>query len=158
MRVKLGVVLWAVAVFLFAFSTVGEARELTWQEVALELMSPACPGRTVLSCPSGEGDQLRTLVKQKVAEGWSKKQIIDYFVSIYGEEYRASPPAKGFYLLAWIVPFMAVGVGAVVVFLVMRVWRKKGKIADETESEGIPEGDISALSEKLDEELKKFDY
>ena len=48
--------------------------------------------------------------------------------------------------------------GAVVVFLVMRVWRKKGKIADETESEDIIEWDRSALSKKLDEELEKFDY
>lgn len=158
MRIILGGVIAAIVVLLISPMPARADKELAWQDVAKELMSPACPGRLILDCPSGEGEQLRTLIKQKVGEGWTKKQIMDYFVSIYGEQYLASPAKKGFYLLAWIVPILAVVVGALVVFLVTRVWRRRGKIAAEAASPHVPEAEKDALSKKLDDELSKFDF
>ncbi len=160
MKFKAVWILPAALILLIAASTAMGDKKSTWQEVAGELMSPACPGRLVLDCPSGEGEQLRTMIKQKLAAGWTKKQITDYFIGIYGEEYRAAPVKKGFYLLAWIVPFILIGVGAFVVFLVVRVWKKSGELAEAEEVSPIDmsEGEKSALSRKLDEELNKFDY
>jgi len=147
----------AILLFLALFQPAG-AKELTWQEVASELMSPACPGRLVINCSSGEADQLRTLIKQKVDEGWNKKQIMKYFADIYGDEYLAAPAKQGFYLLAWVVPFAVVGVGAFVILLVMRIWRKSGRLKESIPLETLSGADKGALSEKLDEELNKFDY
>ena len=36
----------------------------TWQDVAGDLMSPACPGRTLLNCTSGQAEQWRELIRQ----------------------------------------------------------------------------------------------
>lgn len=148
----------ALVFLLFAVSAVMGAEELTWQEAAGELMSPACPGRLLVDCPSGEAEQLRTLVKQKVADGWTKEQIKGYFVKLYGEEVLAAPSKRGFYLLAWIVPFAALAVGALVVFLVVRIWRRRGELEEQAASAPHPEVGEGSLSEKLDEELKEFDF
>lgn len=71
------------------------AYALEWQDVANELMSPACPGRTLINCTSGQSEQLRELIRQKVAQGESKSAIMRYFVDMHGEEILAAPPEKG---------------------------------------------------------------
>lgn len=87
-----------------------------WQDVAEELMSPACPGRTLLNCTSGQAEQWRELIRQKIAQGETKEQIIQHFVTIRGEEILAAPPKQGFALTAWLLPvFMIVnGIGLIV--------------------------------------------
>jgi len=74
----------------------------TWQDIAGDLMSPACPGRTLLNCTSGQAEQWRELVRQKLAQGESKEQILRYFVEIGGEGILAAPPKQGFALTAWL--------------------------------------------------------
>ncbi|MDA1000012.1 MAG: cytochrome c-type biogenesis protein CcmH, partial [bacterium] len=92
----------------------------TFEEVASAVMSPACPGKLLINCPSGEGAQLRELVRRKIAAGETKEQIVQYFVEVYGIEALPNPPPEGFYLTAWLLPFAGIvaGVGG---FLVM-VW------------------------------------
>ena len=65
-----------------------------WQDVAGELMSPACPGRTLLNCTSGQAEQWRELIRQKLAQGESKEQIVQHFIDIGGEAILAAPPKK----------------------------------------------------------------
>jgi cytochrome c-type biogenesis protein CcmH len=91
---------------------------LEWQDVASELMSPACPGRTLINCTSGQSEQLRELIRQKVAQGESKPEIVRYFVEMYGEEILAAPPKKGFALAAWLLPLFVLlsGMGLIIVF------------------------------------------
>ena len=72
----------------------------SWQDVAGELMSPACPGRTLLNCTSSQAEQWRELIRQKLVQGESKEQILRYFVDIGGEGILAAPPKKGFALTA----------------------------------------------------------
>ena len=43
-----------------------------WQDVAGDLMSPACPGRTLLNCTSSQAEQWRELIRQKLAQGESE--------------------------------------------------------------------------------------
>jgi cytochrome c-type biogenesis protein CcmH len=39
-------------------------------------------------------------------EGKSEREILDYFVSIYGESILAEPPKKGIYNFLWIMPYL----------------------------------------------------
>jgi cytochrome c-type biogenesis protein CcmH len=57
-----------------------------------------------------------------VQQGKSPKEIQDYFVSRYGEFVLLSPPKRGFNLLVWVLPFLAIGLGAGVIYLVVRRW------------------------------------
>jgi len=98
------------------------AYALQWQDVASELMSPACPGRTLINCTSGQSEQLRELIRQKINQGESKSSIIRYFVDMHGEEILAAPPKKGFALAAWLLPLFVVLNGAGLIVLLTFRW------------------------------------
>src|SRR5215468_2949696 len=100
-----------------------------WQDVAGDLMSPACPGRTLLNCTSSQAEQWRELIRQKLAQGESKEQILQYFVDIGGEAILAAPPKKGFALTAWLLPVFVVVNGAVLIIALTRRWAKR-RVAD----------------------------
>lgn len=53
-------------------------------------------------------------------EGYTKEEIRDYFVGVYGESILAAPETTGFSLLAWVVPFIALGGAAIGVLLFIR--------------------------------------
>jgi cytochrome c-type biogenesis protein CcmH len=97
---------------------------LQWQDVANELMSPACPGRTLVNCTSGQSEQLRELIRQKIAQGESKPAIIRYFVDMHGEEILAAPPKKGFALAAWLLPLFVVLNGAGLIMILTFRWTR----------------------------------
>src|SRR5919197_6377148 len=101
-----------------------------WQDVAGDLMSPACPGRTLLNCTSSQAEQWRELIRQKLAQGESKEQILRYFVDISGEGILAAPPKQGFALTAWLLPFFVIVNGAgLIVILTCRWTPRRPQIA-----------------------------
>ncbi len=109
------------------------AYALTWQDVANELMSPACPGRTLVNCTSGQSEQLRELIRQKVGQGESKSAIMDYFVDMHGEEILAAPPKKGFALAAWLLPLFVVVNGAGLILVLTFRWTRNRRGGEDDE-------------------------
>lgn len=113
---------------LILLGLIPSAFALEWQDVANELMSPACPGRTLINCTSGQSEQLRELIRQKVAQGESKSAIMRYFVDMHGEEILAAPPKKGFALAAWLLPLFVVLNGAGLIMVLTFRWaRNRGR-------------------------------
>ena len=132
-----------------------------WQDVAGDLMSPACPGRTLLNCTSSQAEQWRELIRQKLAQGESKEQIVQYFVDISGEAVLAAPPKKGFALTAWLLPLFVVLNGAFLIIALTRRWARR-RVAD-TRSLGSHEAAVPPLTSSADpylyrlhRELKEF--
>ena len=101
------------------------AEETAWQDIAGELMSPACPGRTLLNCTSEHAGQWQELIKQKVAQGLARNEIMQYFVNMGGEEVLASPPKRGFTLTVWLLPAFAIINGAGLIILLTTRWAKR---------------------------------
>lgn len=95
-----------------------------WQDIAGDLMSPACPGRTLLNCTSGQAEQWRELIRQKLAQGESKEQILRYFVEVGGEGILAAPPKQGFALTAWLLPLFVMLNGAGLIVVLTRRWAR----------------------------------
>ena len=67
-------------------------------------MCPVCQGQTVAESNSKLALSMREVIKIKVSNGESKKEILDYFIGQYGETILAKPPIKGFGLLLWLTP------------------------------------------------------
>src|SRR5215475_11520385 len=111
-----------------------------WQDVAGDLMSPACPGRTLLNCTSSQAEQWRELIRQKLTKGESKEQILQYFVDISGEAILAAPPKKGFALTAWLLPLFVVVNGAVLIIALTRRWAQRRA----TEAHSIRSHEVAA--------------
>ena len=73
-------------------------------DISNELMCPVCQGQTVAESNSKLALSMREVIKIKVSNGESKKEILDYFIGQYGETILAKPPIKGFSLLLWLTP------------------------------------------------------
>ena len=110
------------------------AQEPVWQDVAGELMSPACPGRTLLNCTSEHASQWQELIRQKVAEGVPKDEIMKYFINIGGEEVLASPPKRGFTLAVWLLPAFALLNGAGLIIMLTTRWAKRSRSHEQDPS------------------------
>lgn len=132
----------------------------TFSEVAGALMSPVCPGKLLHDCPSSEGAQLRELVRRKIFAGETKEQIVRYFVEVYGRDVLPKPPAEGFYLTAWLLPFGGVLAGFGVVFVLVRAWTRRPEEAEQSQvSREVPQKAASddPLENRLQRELGDFE-
>lgn len=82
-------------------------------------MCPVCPGESIDQSQNELSSQMRAIVEEKVREGWTDKQIKDYFVQRYGPRVVMNPPFSGFSIIAWIIPpFILVSSAILFVFYI----------------------------------------
>ncbi len=120
--------------------------------VAKELYCPVCENIPLDVCPTQACAQWRDLIRQKLADGWSKEQIKQYFRAQYGDRVLGEPPREGLNWMVYILPpvFFLVGV-----YLVYRTLaRRKPAPAPASAAAPAPSGDDPYLR-RLEEELKK---
>ncbi len=103
------------------------AQEAKARGIASELRCVVCQNLSVEDSPSDLAKEMRNLVREQVRRGKSKQEIEDYFVSRYGEFVLLAPPKRGFNLLVWGLPFVAILAGACGVYLVARRWAQQGR-------------------------------
>jgi cytochrome c-type biogenesis protein CcmH len=115
-----------------------QAQGADWRDIAGELMSPACPGRTLLNCTSTQAEQWRELIRQKLTQGESKEQIVQYFIDIGGDGILAAPPKRGFALAAWLLPAFVLLNGAGLIFLLTLRWARQHSVEPSKCMDGNP--------------------
>lgn len=84
------------------------------------LMSPFCPGLLIANCPSPGAAELKDRVRDLLAAGITPDSVQRLLYAVYGDELRASPPARGFGLLAWLAPGLALLGGCIGLFWWLR--------------------------------------
>ena len=105
-----------------------------------------------LNCPTS-GPMLKEL-QAHLDSGESEEQVIAAFAEKYGYTVLSEPPAKGFNMLAYVLPFAALFFGALVAIFVARTWKKAvPQTRLPIEMAGAP-GDERL--KKVEEELKEF--
>lgn len=70
------------------------------------IMSPYCPGLTLTTCPSEGAVILKDSIRAELAAGRTSAQVMRGLEERFGEGIHASPPARGFGLVAWVTPFL----------------------------------------------------
>jgi len=118
------------------------------RHIYMELMSPFCPGLSLAACQSSKAADLREEIRERLAAGESKTEIIDSIVERYGEGVLATPPNKGFGRFAWLAP---IGVGLFGLFLVVILLRYFAR-ARARRPEELPELD-PAMRERIEREI-----
>ena len=118
-------------------------------DIAGKVMSPFCPGVTLESCPSAEAVRLRANIARKAAAGWSEGRIMSWLHSEYGDAVRATPPAEGVGLLAWVLPAAAVAAGAALAVLLLRRWTPRRRASSPAPPAPAP-GDRERLERELE--------
>ena len=148
--------LW-LPLFLFLNAAV-PASVLTTQEVEEALTCQCGCGLTVHSCnhlQCGFAIPAKQEVAQQLSEGKKRDEILSSFVARYGEKVLSAPTTSGFNLAAWITPFLAVLIGAVLVGIVSFRWaRNRSQTAPDTSPLSAEANQYQA---RLKKELDTFD-
>lgn len=113
--------------FFIVFQVNADTLEDQIAEISGELMCPVCEGQSVAESNAQLARDMRAVIKTKLLEGQSKEEIIDYFVSSYGETILASPPPKGFSVILWLLPVLSVLIGAAIILRTIHSYRVEEK-------------------------------
>jgi cytochrome c-type biogenesis protein CcmH len=135
-----------------AVPALASERHPTLGELEGEVMCPTC--KTTLDQSSAPiADRIRGFITARIAAGDTKSEIKQQLVDQFGPAVLAEPSRHGFNLLAWVLPFVGLGVGAVV--LGVLAWRWSRRRA-ESLGPAVPPLDPE-LDRRVDEELARFD-
>ena len=118
----------------------------TVHEAAAQLRCVVCQNLSVADSPSEMAAQMRAIVRERLAAGETPAQVRQYFVERYGEWILLAPPRRGFTLLVWLAPLVAVVVGIGVVAVLVRRWTGRRRPA--------PAPVDPAMSERIRRELE----
>ena len=98
----------------------GSYSESQAQGIDRMIMCPVCPAETIDQAQVEISFQMRAVVREMLADGKQRDEILDFFVERYGKDILAAPPKTGANLVAWLAPVGGFGVGLVAVFLIIR--------------------------------------
>ena len=128
-------------------------RHPTLGELEGEVMCPTC--KTTLDQSNAPiANRIRQFISARIAAGDTESEIKAKLVAQFGPAILAEPSKHGFNLLAWVLPFVALGEGAVALGLL--VWRwSRGRERSSAAAGGPPID--PELDRRVDEELARFD-
>ena len=98
----------------------GSYSESQAQGIDRMIMCPVCPAETIDQAQVEISFQMRAVVREMLADGKERDEILDFFVERYGKDILAAPPKTGANLVAWLAPVGGFGAGLVAVFLIIR--------------------------------------
>lgn len=114
----------------------GEELDAETRAVASQLRCPVCQGESIQDSPADLAVEMRGVVREQLAAGRSPDEVKAYFVERYGEWILLAPPARGFNLVLYILPFAGLAAGALLVTLLARRWQARtGSVAVITDDE-----------------------
>jgi cytochrome c-type biogenesis protein CcmH len=93
------------------------------REIEDNLIAPCCWTQPVSGHYSEVADKIRKEVREMVAAGKSRDEILDHYVAEYGERILAAPRAKGFNRLVYILPWLALLLGAWLLVVLLKKLR-----------------------------------
>jgi cytochrome c-type biogenesis protein CcmH/NrfF len=94
------------------------------------LMCPVCPGESLDQSQTQLAYQMKSVIRGKIKEGLSDREILNYFVERYGNSVLLEPQTEGVSLLVWVVPPVGVLFSLVVLVMVLRGKVGKGDNED----------------------------
>lgn len=117
-------------------------------------------GQTVKNCPHencGFAVPARAKIMAYLNEGKTREEVMELFVSKYGEEVLATPSKKGFNLLGYVMPFVALVLAAGIIMIIIKKWTSTGIRDEEVTLEKTKEDFGSDIDRKIEKELEEMD-
>jgi cytochrome c-type biogenesis protein CcmH len=150
------------ALFVAALSLAQTASELNSAAVKRVGIKLACLcgscKNTVADCQMlhcGYSSPARQKIAAMQAAGSTDQQIVDAFVKERGVRALAVPPAEGFNLLGWIMPFIALAAGLGLIWWFIK--RYRAPIAATPEGPNLNEAEFNRYRDRIEKDLAKLD-
>lgn len=110
-------------------------------DIAQELRCLVCQNQTIADSHAELAIDLKNQVREKLAQGMSDKDVIDYMVQRYGDFVLYKPPLKATTWLLWFGPFLLLIGG--VFFLMLKLSQNR------PQAEPLPEADMQRAADLL---------
>lgn len=94
-------------------------------EIAGQIRCPVCRSESVANSNATISIEMRSIIQEQLLEGKTEAEILTYFQASYGDWILLDPPKKGFLLIVWIAPLIAVVVALLIFLVLIRRWTKK---------------------------------
>lgn len=121
-------------------------------EIGSQLRCVVCQNLSVADSPSEMAGQMRALIRERLAAGDSREQVMRYFEDRYSQWVLLAPKPEGFNLLVWVAPIVAVTAGVVILGVLMRRWTRHAAAG------GVPETVVDpAMRERIRREMDADD-
>jgi cytochrome c-type biogenesis protein CcmH len=140
------------------------ATEAQVKAIAGDLMCECGGAVTVADCGnSAVANGMRAIIQQQVELGKSRGEVLDHFVTLYGECILAVPRKSGIGLAAWLAPLVAIVAGGAVLGGSVWVWsqrtsgRQRQPASGPDPSRPAAGGELDDYERRVEEELEKFE-
>ena len=107
------------------------ALEARVRAVASELRCPVCQGESIQDSPAALAQEMKAIVKEQLAAGRTPDEVKSYFVEKYGEWILLRPKAHGWNVIVYLLPAVALLLGAGVIARATRRWTASGTRVDD---------------------------
>ncbi len=126
--------------------------------IAKQLKCPVCQNIPVAYSQSQLAEEMREVIREKVAQGESEEAIIQYFVDRYGEDVLLEPRREGFSLLLWVSSIGVLIFGAAVVGVVLWNWSQSrpAAVPAADEATDAPAPTAGKLEQVFEEEFARY--
>jgi cytochrome c-type biogenesis protein CcmH len=106
------------------------AKEARARDLSRELRCMVCQNQSIDDSEAPLARDLRLLVRERIAAGDSDNQVMDFLVARYGEFVLLKPRVNQHTLVLWLVPPLALGGGALALWLHNRRRQKSADVGD----------------------------
>jgi cytochrome c-type biogenesis protein CcmH len=120
-------------------------------EIETELVCPVCH-ETLDESTAPIAQSMKATIRMRIAQGWTKKQIMDEMVANFGPGVLSEPARHGFDLLAWVLPIGGAIIGVAALAAGARYWTRRTS-EDDAPAIGLD----SEMERRIDDELAQFD-
>ncbi len=128
------------------------------QSIDRMLICPVCPAESIDQAQVPLARQMRQQVREMLAAGSSRQEILNWFADRYGPGVLAAPPKTGVNLLAWTLPVVGVLAALAVGGLSLRAMtgRRRDTVTAK-ESTAVSEGELEPYLAAVDRSLSLSD-
>ena len=111
--------------------------ELRARDISKGLRCPVCQNESIDESSADLSADLRILVRERLLQGDSDQEVVDFIVARYGEFVRLEPSLKGsnFFLWATAPIFLVIGLAMGLVFIKRQAGREKNGDAELSDGE-----------------------
>ena len=105
-----------IILILFNFNLVKAENENLKNEITKNLRCLICQGQSIYDSDSEFANSLKSLVKQKLDDGYKEKEIYDFLKDKYGQWITYEPEFNKKTFILWIMPILLFIIGGAILF------------------------------------------